>query len=920
MHQSPMNKKVFAALATVFALAFTIWFVKFRHSGEAKPAQLSAPSGSAASANPKPKTEDPWQKDDRGPERTPQAARWSFDNDPQGTLPLEGQVVGPDGKGVGSAEVWISSVPPQSTVSKDDGSFAFAKLVGRTYELTATAGDLVGTLAFKLTPQSDPAIIKLTQGASIAVTVTDEENHPVRNANVGVVDVSARKASTDGSGKVTLVAVPVGWVSLEASADGYAPTTRFASVAVSKTPIEIAITLKKGVAVSGRVVDEAGKPIKGAHISPKSPGWGGGSGNSSTPIVSDEKGQWKVPALAAGTYTFSAFDGEHAPSESRPTTITTRATDGVEIVMKVGGALRGTVTTTEGSASPYATVRVARAERRGEEWGGALRQSVADEHGVFVIKGLPREKLQVRAESDAAASKVIAADVTTVNEVKDLKIILDVKGTIAGVVVDELGAPVAEASVNATVDFMAGGDISASALSGFSTATTDGAGAFVIRGLPDGDYKVWAQRPGSASQEWGQNGVKAKTGDKTVRVTLAAPGSIVGKIVIEGSNKPPKMAMVSEGWSPAVPTRDGSFELKNLNPGKHDISLRGVEFAEMVKHDINVEPGKVTDMGTITVPLGRKVIGRVVDGKGLPIEGARVKLGLMLVSGGGDQAAEQQMEEQQGVRSANTDANGEFIIQGVPTKPTRAAASHPTLGASLAVDVAAGETDVRGVTLVLKGFGSIAGKVMYQDKPLAASGVSVTPKGGSALLTNTDANGEFVVDKVPEGKQIVTVMRTKMMSVKMFSQEVSVVAGQKTTATIVVLSGPLSVEVQFKPQAGAKVDGVVVALVKGIAGFKTGSDLIKNFFGSSIPGPGGQNVWMGKAFPFPTLDDLDVGSYSICSAPMTADVVDQQFFGRFMENIDSVKVYCKQVTLTATPAKQTFVHELPSMEPWPAPK
>lgn len=917
-----MNKKVVAALVALAVAALGIWWFTLRGGSTTKPttANGSASSGSnQGSAQGSAASADRWANQTEAPDRAPQSARWSFDNDPEGNLQLEGQVLGVEGKGIAGAEVWLSSVPPRSTQSKEDGTFAFDKLVGRTYEISATASELVGSLAYKLTADSDPAVIKLLPGAAIDVVVTDENNKPISNAAVSLSELNARKTSTDKDGKATLRAVPAGWVSVEASAEGFAPNGRYASVAVSKEPTQIAIALKKGVMVSGRVVDEAGKPIKDARITPRAPrAWGGYS--SWQNVVSDDKGQWKVPALSAGTYTFAANDGDHAPAESKPWTIGTRPTENVDIVMKTGGVMRGTVVSLDSKFVPYATVRIAKTEAGNQEFFGALRQTVADDKGVFFLKGLPREKLQIRAESDAAASKLVAVDLVAVGQVSDIKVLLDVTGTIAGIVVDELGQPVAEAAVNATVDFMGGGDISAAALSGFSTATTDGGGGFTIRGLPDGKYKVWAQRPGSGGEEWGQNGVQAKTGDKSVRVVLAAPGSITGKIIIEGG-KAPKFAMVSEGWSPAVPTRDGTFELKNINPGKHDISLRGSEFAQFIKHDVTVEPGKVTDVGTITVPRGRKIMGKVVDGKGRPVEGARVKLALMLIDSGSDDASAQAMEEQSGVRSAQTDANGEFLIIGVPTKATRAAAAHPALGASLAVDVPGGEEDLRDITLTLKGFGSLAGKVMMQNKPLAATGISVSPKGGTAMMAQTDANGEFVMEKVPEGTLVVTVMRSKMMEMRTFSSEVKIVAGQRTSSTITVTTGAISAEVQIKALAGAKVDAAQVFMFQGVAAAKNGGDLMKNFFGGSSSGAGGNmKFWLGKTIPFPVFDELDAGNYSICSVPITGDMGDSTFMMRIQENVETIKVYCKQVTVAAAPAKQIFVHELPSMDPLPTPK
>ena len=62
-------------------------------------------------------------------------------------------------------------------------------------------------------------------------------------------------------------------------------------------------------------------------------------------------------------------------------------------------------------------------------------------------------------------------------------------------------------------------------IAGLSSASTDGAGHFTIRGLPDGGYRVRASRRSSGFDyyECGQNGVAAKTGERMVGVDVDDP-------------------------------------------------------------------------------------------------------------------------------------------------------------------------------------------------------------------------------------------------------------------------------------------------------------------------------------------------------------------------------------------------------------
>jgi uncharacterized GH25 family protein len=171
----------------------------------------------------------------------------------------------------------------------------------------------------------------------------------------------------------------------------------------------------------------------------------------------------------------------------------------VEITMKVGGVLTGIVVDVTKQPVPYATVRVA--GKDGEIWTVASRQTTADRAGKFELRGLARAKLQTRAESDVAASKLVEVELVSASR-REIQIVLDVTGTIAGVVIDDAGQPVPEIQVNAFPDVMGGASGEGLALAGMSSATTDGAGAFTIRGLPNDSYRLAATRTSRGQRDW----------------------------------------------------------------------------------------------------------------------------------------------------------------------------------------------------------------------------------------------------------------------------------------------------------------------------------------------------------------------------------------------------------------------------------
>jgi protocatechuate 3,4-dioxygenase beta subunit len=906
-----MSRKIVVGLLVLGLVAVGLWFGVLRTRGP--DAQPAGERGRSAAITPAPTP--PPRPAEPGPAPRGLAPRWTLDPDADGPLQLEGQVLGPDGKGVGGAEVWLGSVPAKTVKTDDDGTFSFAKLAGRTYALSAVSGELIGgPVRYKLTAHSDPIVIRLAEAAAVVVTVVDEARQPIKDAEVKLGELSERTAKTTAQGTARVAPIHPGWVQVSASAAGYAPGAGFTTVGSAGATGELTITLRKGVMLSGRVLDEAGKPIAKVRVTASGGLWGvpDDTGGATT----DDKGGFTIAALPRGSYALVAVDGEHAPARSPPITVAEKPVGNVEIVMKTGGAVAGTVVDAAHKPVPFATVRIAASGQ--QIWQSAARQATSDQQGAFELRGLARGKLQARAESDAAASKIADVDLADKPRLDSLELVLDVSGTIAGIVVDDRGAPVPEVQVNAIPDFLGGASTSGLALAGLSSATTGGGGEFVIHGLPDGAYRMWAARRSGGFGEWGQHGTAARTGDKDVRITLAAPGTLIGKVALAGSGAAPKLATVAIGFQAPTPATDGAFQLKEITPGSYDVTFRGLEFAELIQHDVKIEPGKTTDLGTVTVTRGRKLTGKVIDKAGAPVAGAKIRAGTMLISmaDAGDQT--DGIDTLSGIRSTVSDQDGAFTLVGLPPKATSVMADHPDRGRSLAAAIPEGEADPPDVTLALRGFGSIVGKVTRKGQPVADVTIGESSKGGGAQgqFTKTGSDGSFTLAKVPEGPHVINAMQQALMSMKSTSVTVQVTAGKQTTANVEIPQGDVTVTVQVKPGAGQKVDAAQIFLFAGSVNVSTGKQLIDGMFQSSVQGT---KFWLGAGKPIPEFTELVAGDYSICGLPITGDMTDQQFQHRLQENMQSLKVVCKAAHVTPSPPSQAFEIELPAMTPLPAP-
>jgi uncharacterized GH25 family protein len=912
-----MNRKVVAGIVGVAVAAFLIWFLALRDKGDDSSTKHAGGPTDRTGLKPR------LPVGAGTPEEELRASPRGWDMDPVGGLQLEGQVLDEQDQPVKGADVWLSSTPSRSAKSDDDGTFTFDKLVSRSYAVSARAGDLVGgPVLQQLTSQSPPVVIRLRKGVTLTVhVVTDGDAAPIEGATVELRDKVEQTATTDAGGVAIFAGVSPGWAQVVANAPGYAAGDAGTLISGGAVGVELTLLMRRGAAVSGRVVDEKGDPVMDAYVIRQDAGRWFGASLEKDGVKTSAKGEFTFPVVAAGSYRFLARHASLAPASSQPVTVDgSSETKGVEIVMKAGGAITGVVVVKDGSPAPGAQVTVVARSSVGGPWGGdgGMRKVTADDKGAFEIRGLTRSAMRVRAESDATASAIAEVDLTTKTEVPPLKLVLDITGTIAGVVVDSANQPVAEVQVSAMKDIWSG-DNDDLALTGFASATTDGGGAFLVHGLADGEYQVSAHRGGigmDAQQGWGKKGTTAKTGDTNVRIVLPSPGSIKGTLVLANGDAP-KLATVGVAWNKSVPAIDGTFVLDDVAPGSYDLTVRGPEFAERTKADLEVKEGKVTDAGTIKLVRGRRLAGKVVDGKGAPVAGARVRVGKTIFTEGGKAGGDDaNLDQLMGHRVATTGADGGFAIVGIAKGQASVVAEHADFGRSDAIKIPAGDSDPPELKLVLHGFGSIAGVVTSKGQPLAAM-VMATPKTGGAQFVSVQsgADGAFVIDKVAEGSHRLSATRMGNMSMQSSdSVEVQVKAGERVTANLVIPSGDLTVSIEIKPKAGAKVDAAQVFLFRGVVGAKSVKDLMDEFTGGGA-NAGGMQFWTGGG-PAKFEETLP-GRVSVCSIPITGDIRDPQLQQRLDKHSDLLAVYCMGLELPAEPKVQSYPQELPAMNPLP---
>lgn len=916
-----MNYKRIAIIVFVLAAA-TAAYLRLR-PGAPEPAKPASKSPAPTAKKTRSQRTLPGKRSSPEPSAS---ARVEMDDDPQGALLLEGQVVDDQGLSLAGAIVRINANPKRTTLSDKDGSFRFDKLVGRSYVLWAQQGAQIGgPLTHRLTDSSDPAVIRTRRGANVIVSVVAKADAKAIGGASVTIEGGAEplKSTSDAQGKARFQGVGRGFSSVAVNAKGYALTRQLAQIPdnIGGAPFEISVSLEKGAVVSGTVVDEDGKAVSGARVLAIDVSALISLSNAKKHgAVTDEQGRFTSAALAAGNYRFAAHKSGYRPSSSEAKTTDGKTeTAGIAIVLKRGRRLSGRVVNDRTQPVAWAAVRV-RPEEKGLAGGGAIRQVIADEGGNFEMQGLHSEMLSVMAEGKEASSPVLSVDLRQSSKA-DLQLVLSVKGSISGSVVDSKGEPVAEVQVTARPDIFAKGPTKGFALRGGAAQITDGGGHFTFRGLPDGKYRLRASRVAVRRGGNVEKGVLANTGDENVELKIESPGGVKGKLVY-ANGEPVRSFTVTIGFPPGVPVTSeaGQFKIESVPPGSYDIRFGGIDFAPLTKRDQIIKAGALTDMGSITISRGQSVVGRVVDKNGAAVAGANVFLAKQLLGDGKNVVINlgKGVSESFALKSTKTDTVGRFIFLGAGKAERLIIADHPEKGRSLPQTLNP-ETKATTVELALKPFGRLAGKVLLAGTPTASIAVIVTPKTAQKqnLVVKTADDGSFLVERLPEGVHTVMAMSGGGVSSASAGKTVTVEAGKETRADINIEVGSVNLTVKVEGKAGAKIQLAQVFLFKGNAVNPTTGKEIQSVY---LAAGGGAKMAFAMGTGDAKFSKITAASYSICTLPIEGDMADVKFKQRLQAYAAKLRVYCERYTAPASPLEQTTTVVVPPMEPLPDPE
>ena len=396
-------------------------------------------------------------------------------------------------------------------------------------------------------------------GAQSAITgrvVTDESGDPVTNARVVANAGSSERVvtMTDRDGRFSLPVSP-GRHGIVATKPRFARGQ--ATVDAGAQGVEI--RLRRGAAISGRIIDEFGDPVVAAAVFVETR-----TAAVAGTTITDDRGEYRIGGLSAGTFNVavrtigpmelrSLGRGRFAASPAQIKTYYpngTTATEshsidinwgderaGVDLVLPAGragfqpfdvgrggpgpltaqrlqaaragtpsantpppsGVIRGIVTGANGLPLPYAVVRLDGSPEP------QIVRTLTD--GRFEFRGLPRGPHRLSASKVGYFSRDLRVPLQPGETIDDRSLVLEPWGIVTGRVFDEYGDPVQGTKLEALQLRYEGGRRRLVSMSALGSATDDH-GSFRLFGLRPGQYILSAE-VGSAVRRCRSAGLRA---------------------------------------------------------------------------------------------------------------------------------------------------------------------------------------------------------------------------------------------------------------------------------------------------------------------------------------------------------------------------------------------------------------------------
>jgi protocatechuate 3,4-dioxygenase beta subunit len=609
--------------------------------------------------------------------------------------------------------------PLREAATNPAGAFRLAALPAGPFTLAVRARGF-GDVRLRRLLADRPLDVVLARGAWLTGLVRDERGRPLAAASVRLASEVAGepgRTQTDGAGRFALP-FPGRDSPMRVVARG-ADSAPALSPRLTSPDAAVDLVLPRGARVTGRVVDETGRPLACQLELLELDGVPSRALGELVHAEAGPDGRFVLVRLPPGRHALNVAARGRVPQRASVEIGNGSEQDLGDLALEAGLVLAGRIRDPQGR--PVALARVAASHDDENTVRTVTTESEPD--GRFRIAGLPAGEVRLRVEAPGFAAARASASAGGA----PIEITLHPGGSLLGMVVDDADRPVDSFTLEAETS---GGRRSGDESLRRDVMAPDG--RFLVEDVAPGRYTVVISAPERAPATL--SAVEVEPGRSTdlgrirlgtglglrVRVTSSTGSPLAGASV-----RAVRGAGLSLEWSGAREGRTdlgGGLELSGLAPGSYLVTASHPERVPGEAGPVELEAERATPEVRLVLGEGGRVEG-TVQRRGTPLPGARVD-----VRSSGSSLGS--------FASTVTDGEGHFEVAQVRPGPARVDLMEPgPAGASSVIgarlEVREGETSRADLELreVL-----LQGRVTRGGEPLAGARIEIRQPDAGALF------------------------------------------------------------------------------------------------------------------------------------------------------------------------------------------